>query len=47
MLKTIKVLEEEMTASLPMLYPGAETEILLEMMERGMRDANGGRLTGL
>ena len=37
----------EMTASLPMLYPGAETGILLEMMERGMRDANGGRLTGL
>ena len=36
----------EMVVSLPLLYPGAETGILLEMMERGMRDADGGRLTG-
>ena len=32
--------------SLPLLYPGAETGMLLEMMERGMRDADGGRITG-
>ena len=36
----------EMVVSLPLLYPGAETGILLEMMERGTRDADGGRLTG-
>jgi hypothetical protein len=37
----------EMVESLPMLYPGADMEIILEMMERGMRDADGGRLTTL
>lgn len=36
----------EMVVTLPLLYPGAETGILLEMMERGTRDADGGRLTG-
>jgi len=36
-----------MVESLPMLYPGADMEIILEMMERGMRDADGGRLTTL
>ena len=36
----------EMVSSLPLLYPGAETGMLLEMMERGMRDADGGRITG-
>ena len=36
----------EMVVSLPLLYPGAETGILLEMMARGTRDADGGRLTG-
>ena len=37
----------EMVESLPMLYPGADMEIILEMMERGMRDADGSRLTTL
>ena len=37
----------EMVESLPMLYPGADMGIILEMMERGMRDADGSRLTTL
>lgn len=36
----------EMITSLPMLYPGAETESLLGMMERGMRYADDCRITG-
>jgi hypothetical protein len=46
LLQGILLAVREMVVSLPLLYPGAETGILLEMMERGTRDADGGRLTG-
>lgn len=36
----------EMITSLPLLYPDAEMESLLEMMERGKRNADGCRITG-
>lgn len=36
----------EMLESIPILYPDADMGIMVEMLERGMRDADSGRITG-